>query len=358
MKQRSAPKVAEARLPAGAPAAARPIEPTRSRLAVCLPERDPVLPATGQDSPAWQVSYQFLGIFDAIAPGLAELGEVGIVAFEVELADPDAPPGVIPEFEDGPIGGLLRERLPAIIRQGSAELRKIIDAPIGRRGRMTVAAKFLVYHDDHDKFESIVNFVNNLDSFPPLLAEPVTEEPTHSSPDPANDQADADPRSQLIDALLATLPVGGEERLDSLASLIDTFRLATARPLQDALNSYLGEIAQNQKGSGPIASRSEDRLSLEEKQHIVDIINNNLDRLGLAITYKQSACYLACTGGTSKGRFLLVPRGSKTPLLARVGLSDFLPLELVDASPVRTAPKTWLEREDERRAENSDKGII
>ena len=74
-----------------------------------------------------------------------------------------------------------------------------------------------------------------------------------------------------------------------------------------------------------------DLLPYDNKQSIVNLVNSNVEKLGLALNYK-GPCYLTCLKGTSEGRFALVPKGHNAPVLARSNLSDFLPLELMDAT--------------------------
>ena len=144
---------------------------------------------------------------------------------------------------------------------------------------------------------------------------------------------DAGPRAgQVLDARIEA-----ERGLRAINDRIVTFREEATRQLQDALNTYL---------------RVQTSATFDDKQNIVDTVNSSLERLGLAISYKGETCNFAATmsGGTTAGRFLIVPKGSKTPLLARVSLADFLPLELTDGPPRREGLKEWRDREQSRRS--------
>ena len=93
----------------------------------------------------------------------------------------------------------------------------------------------------------------------------------------------------------------------------------------------------------------------EAKQAVVALVNAALDRLGLAVRYQGQACYLAATVGDEypRGRFLIVPKGSKKPLLKMcTHLADLPELELMDAVPREGPPPpsgaadgSWRQRE-------------
>lgn len=141
-----------------------------------------------------------------------------------------------------------------------------------------------------------------------------------------------------------------EERLSAISERIDAFRQEATRELQGALNAYLAEMAKAQRMDvGDRRQKAEDALSYKDKESIRDIVNSSLERLGLAVGYQGHTCNFDVTTGAKHGRFLLVPKGSKTPVLTRVNLSDFLPLELTDAQPRREGLKEWREREQARR---------
>jgi anti-anti-sigma regulatory factor len=139
------------------------------------------------------------------------------------------------------------------------------------------------------------------------------------------------PLEEKIGELFAGMPEDPEQRLGALGGRIDAFREAATKQLQAALNAYLETQTPQTYG---------------DKQAIAATVNAHLDRLGLAIGYQGQACNFAATMGGEhpRGRFLLVPKGSKKPLLARVNLTDFLPLELVDAQPRREGLREWGER--------------
>ena len=122
-----------------------------------------------------------------------------------------------------------------------------------------------------------------------------------------------------------------EQHLHQVNEEIRTFREGAILKLQTALNEYLSEIAQTQIPEG-MNRRTKDLLPYERKESIVGLVNSSMEPLALAVQYKGHPCYFTTLKGTSEGRFALVPKGSKSALLARNHLSDFLPLELMDAS--------------------------
>jgi hypothetical protein len=129
---------------------------------------------------------------------------------------------------------------------------------------------------------------------------------------------------------------GAAIRLRTINERIGAVREEMGRELQESLNAYF---------------QTQQPTTFEDRQKIVDIINYSISRLGLAIKYQGQICNFAVTTGgrATAGRFLLVPRGSRTPLLTRVNLSDFLPLELTDANAKREPFGEWQEREQARR---------
>jgi hypothetical protein len=144
------------------------------------------------------------------------------------------------------------------------------------------------------------------------------------------------PLKEKIEELFEGLPENPEQRLAAVGGCVEAFREAATKQLQAALNAYLETQTPETYG---------------DKQSIAETVNSHLDRLGLAIGYQGQACNFAATMGGEhpRGRFLLVPKGSKKPLLARVNLADFLPLDLVDAQPRREGLDVWRERVEASR---------
>ena len=326
----------------------------RCRFAVRLPDREPVLLPDEQGSPAWQLAFDFLAIFNGIANEIDGIAEAGIVGFEVEAAYLGVPPGVIPEYEEGPLGALLQERLPDVLRREGGGPSTIIDQVRNERGRVRVSAKFLRDSNELHTINDSIYLENLFFDYPVPKSPAAEDEGVAISPNEASPVVRSDPHLTLLDALTASIK-NGEQRLESLSGLIGAIRERLRQPLEDALNSHLRQVAQAQTASiDNEKPRHVDNLRLEDKQNTVDVVNHQLERLGLAIGYKGTACYLASAGGTSHGRFLLVPKGSKTAVLARVNLSDFLPLALIDAQPLREPLVEWREREQIRRAAQGD----
>lgn len=141
-----------------------------------------------------------------------------------------------------------------------------------------------------------------------------------------------------------------ETRLYDVIDEIQIFRVAATKKLQASLNDYLSEIAQSQRPEGK-RGKTTDLLPYDHKVAIVDFVHSNLEKLGLAIQYKGHPCSLTCLKGTSEGRFALVPKGHNTALLARSNLSDFLPLELMDATK-GIELEEFVRRENARRDAN------
>jgi hypothetical protein len=244
-------------------------------------------------------------------------------------------------------------------------------AELGTRGRKNHPAALgfdgLAFDDRNKQIERLAKLVNFFHDFgqpvPPksdrFVSGDPPKPPPSDTPPPEERPAFRDallqtvpedaPYVQQAKAFLSELPMDEELRLETANSRIDIFRREATRQLQAALNAYLDKMAQAQRPGGE-NRKLDDMMLYEKKQFIVQIVNSTLDRLGLAIGYKGLTCYMGTLGGTTKhGRFLLVPKGSKSPLLSRVNLSDFLPLILVDASPLRPGSAEWREREQARQ---------
>jgi hypothetical protein len=158
------------------------------------------------------------------------------------------------------------------------------------------------------------------------------------------------PYDEQARVFFSELPTDAEQRLKAVSSRLDIFREEATRQLQTAINSYLGEIAKSQTPAGSEGKyKIDDRFSYDNKQIIANNVNSTLERFGLAISCNGHACNFDVTGGAKHGRFFLVPKGSKTPLLTRVKLADFLPLELMDAQPRREGLKEWRQQEKARQ---------
>jgi hypothetical protein len=124
----------------------------------------------------------------------------------------------------------------------------------------------------------------------------------------------------------ATVLDAAEDQLMVIAEQIDAFRQEKTGQLQNAINAYL-------KAQAP--------QTYEKKQTLVEIVNASLDKLALAIRYKDQPCNLSTTVGANypNGRFLITAKGGRAPLLARVNLPDLLPIELMDTQPHRDSSK-------------------
>jgi hypothetical protein len=153
----------------------------------------------------------------------------------------------------------------------------------------------------------------------------------------------------LIDQAFSESPQGSGPRLLTLLGRIDQFRQVARQHVQAALREFVRSQAADDYGA---------------KQGIVTIVNATLNRLGLAIHYRDQACYLAATIGDEypKGRFLIVPKGSKKPLLTRTHLSDLPALDLMDVVQQEAVPPpapgsargvNWGEREEARHSDQS-----
>lgn len=134
-----------------------------------------------------------------------------------------------------------------------------------------------------------------------------------------------------------------DAQLRSVLDEINDFRSRAIAKLQDSLNTYLGAVAETQLAE-PGKKNSEDLLTYDDKKEIVAMVNAGLNSIGAAIKHNGQECYLGCTTGTAAGRFMVVPKGAKTALLARVNLADFLPLELVDTIAPKTELGDWATR--------------
>ena len=296
----------------GTPAPVPPISPAtpvRSRFAVRLPGREPVPPVGGQDTPAWQLFYSFSGILSGIAHEIPGIMATGFVAFEVEAAYLDAPPGVIPEFEEGPLGVLLRQELPAVIEQESRELRTVIDIDQGTRRRIKVAAKFLRIADLSVNNDILLKFI----SFDPELPVPSLEDK------------------------LKELTQGLPEDYDGRAAALTEFNHACGRHLADQLAPAL-----NAKVHGM------PHATYEEKKALAKWVNDELRRFDLAIKCPktgQPSLLLAGPGNHPEaGRFILEHKTSDGKRVRPVN-SPVLPhLELMEANPRREALQEWRDR--------------
>jgi hypothetical protein len=153
----------------------------------------------------------------------------------------------------------------------------------------------------------------------------------------------------LINQAFSDPPPGSGPRLPTFLSRIDQFRQVARQHVQAALREFVCSQAADDYGA---------------KQGIAAIVNATLNRLGLAIRYEDQACYLAATVGGEypKGRFLIVPKGSKKPLLTRTHLSDLPALDLMDVvqqeavpppSPRSARGANWREREEARHSDRS-----
>ena len=155
------------------------------------------------------------------------------------------------------------------------------------------------------------------------------------------------PRTEdLVRELFIGLPADATDNFGEVMARVDAFREEAIRQLEKSLNAYLS-------GEKP--------ATFEDKQKVAYVVNVSLGRLGLGIRHKGQICNFAVTtgGDVANGRFLLCPRGSKTPLLTRVKLADFLPFDLTDASPRPTLEQSsfdWRGRTEESRTEKSTIG--
>jgi hypothetical protein len=145
---------------------------------------------------------------------------------------------------------------------------------------------------------------------------PVTEGSIEATPQTSPERAKP-VYTELVKEFFTSIPTDPTQQFEVVTDRIDLFRQQATRKLEVAINSFLA---------------SQNPQTFEEKQSIVEIINSRFDKIGVTIHYKDQACNLiaALSGGSPTGRFHLVPRGSNVPLLARVNLSDILPIQLID----------------------------
>lgn len=288
-----------------------------------------------QASPAWQLFYGFLGILSGIAHEVPELAGPGLVALEVEAAYPDVPPGVIPEFEDGPIGARLRQSLPAVLRQEVPELRSVIDR--GRGGGIGVAAKFLRESAEDATNAELLKFINYEDGPPPSPASPVTEAP--ASPQ-TEAQPAADPRPRFLDALLATVPKDAtyEEQAAQREDLKHAFNRRFAAEHGEALKAEM-------------LRRGADARTYEDKLELVRWANEELRRFGLAFSSaKTGVGILAASPAVIEGRFTLKSKAKgEDAKIEYLNIKDIEELvqaiTVVEAPPRREALAERIERQ-------------
>jgi hypothetical protein len=151
----------------------------------------------------------------------------------------------------------------------------------------------------------------------------------------------------VVDRAVGELTRESVAPLETVLAGIDRFRGAVQERLQAALREFI---------------RSQTTGDYGAKQEVVAVVNAALNRLGMAIRFQDQACYVATTVGDEypRGRFLIVPKGSKKPLLTRIHLADLPLLELMDAvqsEPGNPSPaadeSTWADREASRRSGGS-----
>ena len=118
------------------------LTPVQTRFVIQLPDLESQPPSDDRNSPEWQLFYNLLGIFTGVSHEIPEALEHGILAFEVEAGYADMPPGVIPDIDYGPLGGMFRQKLPIVIREQKDDFRTILDESTITR-RMKIAVKFL-----------------------------------------------------------------------------------------------------------------------------------------------------------------------------------------------------------------------
>ena len=166
MKQRPSAKAAETPRSMQTPASIRPGGPpatVHSQFVIRLPlgpEQEQIPPSGEQDSPAWQLFYNFLEILSGISHEVPEMAESGLLTFEIEAGYRNAPPGVIPDDEVGPLGGLLKQNLLGVIREESTDVRPIIEESPSKQGLLKIAAKFC---GDPGVISSVVEALQEID---------------------------------------------------------------------------------------------------------------------------------------------------------------------------------------------------
>lgn len=146
---------------------------------------------------------------------------------------------------------------------------------------------------------------------------------------------------------------------DKLVEEIAAERERQAVKLQPVLNEYLLRWDEHQQALEEAAKASQQKRPqaevFQQKHKLAEHVSNRLERLGFAIAYKEQPTDLMAQTNkrTPRGWFLLMPKGSRTPLLTKANLTDILReagqpdrpgFELVQA-PLRREPlREWLER--------------
>ena len=308
MKPRPSTKAGNTRRARETPASEQPTgldtPVVRSRFAFRLPELEAVPPLAEQDGPPGQLFYNFLAILSDIAHEVAEMAEPGLLAFDVEVAFLNAMPGEIPLDEAGPLGGLLRGKLPAVIREAKPEPQTIIDESLSRK-RVKIAAIFFNGSNVYYKINDISNSI--------LYKEDINNgQRGHGGPALVTDDGYIQLTRQL------------EERNHS-------FRQQLATDLAPALNAHIHAMPQE---------------TLDQKKELARWVNEEVQRFGLAVQCPNTGLPAKLRGVTGSnhwpdtGRYCCeVYREGKQK---KTAYWDTAPeLTLIDATPHKDTEVAW-----------------